>query len=65
MGFVQSVVKKMHGPFFFAEETVPGMTCLDILQLWLMTQLQNVPKIMPKQDGSPAQGSLAHPVYKM
>jgi len=26
--------QKIYGPFFFAEETVPGMTYLDILQLW-------------------------------
>jgi hypothetical protein len=35
--------QKVHGPFFFAEETVTGMAYLDMLQLWLMPQLQNVP----------------------
>jgi len=32
--------QKVYGPFFFAEETVTGMTYLDMLQLWLMPQLQ-------------------------
>ena len=31
---------KVYGPFFFAEETVTGMTYLDMLQLWLMPKLQ-------------------------
>jgi hypothetical protein len=35
--------QKVYSPFFFAEETVTGMTYLDILQLWLMPQLQNIP----------------------
>jgi hypothetical protein len=33
--------QKVYGPFFFAEETVTGMTYLDMLQL--MPQLQNKP----------------------
>jgi len=46
--------QKVYGPFFFAEETVTGMTYLDMLQLWLMPQLQNMPKFLFQQDGSPA-----------
>jgi hypothetical protein len=34
---------KVYSPFFVAKETVTGMTYLDILQLWLMPQLQNIP----------------------
>jgi hypothetical protein len=45
--------QKVHGPFFFAEETVTGMTYLDMLQLWLIPQLQNIPTFIFKQDGSP------------
>jgi len=37
--------QKVYGTFFFAEETVNGMTYLDMLQLWLMPQLQNIPTI--------------------
>jgi hypothetical protein len=44
----------VYGPFFFAEETVTGMTYLDMLQLWLMPQLQNIPTFIFPQDGSPA-----------
>ena len=46
--------QKVYGPFFFAEETVTGMTYLDMLQLWLMPQLQNIPTFIFQQDGSPA-----------
>jgi hypothetical protein len=46
--------QKVYGPFFFAEETVTGMTYLDMLQLWLMPRLQNIPPFMFHQDGSPA-----------
>jgi len=46
--------QKVYGPFFFAEETVTGMTYLDILQLWLMPQLPNIPTFIFQQDGSPA-----------
>jgi hypothetical protein len=35
--------QKVYGPFFVAEETITGMTYLDVLQLWLMPQLQNIP----------------------
>jgi len=34
--------QKVYSPFFFAVETVTGMTYLDMLQLWLMPQLQNI-----------------------
>jgi hypothetical protein len=46
--------QKVHGPFFFAEETVTGMIYLDMLQLWLMPQLQNIPTFIFQQEGSPA-----------
>jgi hypothetical protein len=46
--------KKVYGPFFFAEEIVTGMTYLDMLQLWLMPQLQNMLTFIFQQDGSPA-----------
>jgi hypothetical protein len=46
--------QKVYGPFFFAEETVTGMTYLDMLQLWLMPQLQNILMFIFQQDGSPA-----------
>jgi len=38
--------QKVYGPFFFAEETVTGMTYLDMLQ--------NIPMFIFQQDGSPA-----------
>jgi len=44
---------KVYGPFFFAEETVIGMTYLDMLQLWLMPQLQNIPTVIFQPDASP------------
>jgi hypothetical protein len=44
---------KVYSPFLFAEETVTGMTYLDMLQLWLMPQLQNIPTFIFQQDGSP------------
>ena len=46
--------QKVYGPFFFAEETVSGMTYMDMLQLWLMPQLQNITTSIFQQDGSPA-----------
>ena len=46
--------QKVYGPFFFAEGTITGMTYLDVLQLWLMPQLQNIPTFIFQQDGSPA-----------
>jgi hypothetical protein len=38
--------QKVYGPFFFAEETVTGMTYLDMLQ--------NIPTFIFQQDRSPA-----------
>ena len=29
----------MYGPFFYAEATVTGVSCLDVLQQWLFPQL--------------------------
>jgi hypothetical protein len=46
--------KKVYGPFFFAEETVTGMTYLDMLQLWLVPELQNIRTFIFQQDGSPS-----------
>jgi hypothetical protein len=31
---------KIYGPFFFAEATVTGATCLDMLEQWLLPQLE-------------------------
>jgi hypothetical protein len=45
--------QKVYGPFFFVEETVTGIAYLDMLRLWLMPQLQNIPKFIFQQDGSP------------
>jgi len=45
---------KVYSPFFFAEGTVTGMTYLNMLQLWLMTQLQYILMFIFQQDGSPA-----------
>jgi len=47
--------QKAYGSFFFAEETVTGMTYLDMLQLRLMPKLQNIPMFIFQQDRSPAQ----------
>ena len=44
---------QVYGPLFFAKETVTGMTYLDMLQLWLMSQLQNIPAFIFQQDRSP------------
>jgi len=46
--------QKVYGQFFYVEETVTGTTYLDMLQLWLMPQLQNMPTFIFQQDGSPA-----------
>jgi len=46
--------QKVYSPFFFAQETVTGMTYLDMLQLWLMPQLQNIPTFIFQQDEIPA-----------
>jgi hypothetical protein len=45
--------QKMYSPFF-AEETITGMTYLDMLRLWLMPQVQNIRMFIFQQDGSPA-----------
>jgi hypothetical protein len=45
--------QKVYAPFFFAEETVTGMTYLDMLQLWLMPQLQNIPMFIFREDEVP------------
>ena len=45
--------QKVCGPFFFAEGTITGMTYLDMLQPWLMPQLQNIQTFIFQQDGSP------------
>jgi hypothetical protein len=42
--------QKVYSPFLFAGETITGMTYLDILQLWLMPQLQNIPTFIFQQD---------------
>jgi hypothetical protein len=46
--------QKVYSPFIFAEETVTGMTYLDMLQLWLMPQLQNILTFIFQQGRSPA-----------
>ena len=46
--------RKVYGPFFFAEETVTGMSYLDMLHLWLMPQMQNIGTFIFQQDRSPA-----------
>jgi hypothetical protein len=45
---------KVHGSFFFAEPTVTGIYYLNILQLWLMPQLQEDSEdFISEHDGSP------------
>ena len=45
---------KVYGPFFFAEPTVTGINYLDMLQLWLMPQLQeDSESFIFQQDGAP------------
>jgi len=45
---------KVYGPFFFAEPTVTGINYLDMLQLWLMPQLQEGSEdFIFQQDGAP------------
>ena len=44
---------KFYGPLFFAEPTVTGINYLDMLQLWLMPQLQEDSKdFIFQQDGA-------------
>jgi hypothetical protein len=45
--------QKAYGPFFFAEETVTGMTYLDMLQQLLTPQLQNKTTFIFQQDEDP------------
>jgi len=45
---------KVYGPFFFAEPAVTGINYLDMLQLWLMPQLQEDSEyFIFQQDGAP------------
>jgi len=45
---------KVYGLFFFAEPTVTGINYLDMLQLWLMPQLQEDSEdFIFQQDGAP------------
>jgi len=45
---------KFYGPLFFAEPTVTGINYLDMLQLWLMPQLQEDSEdFIFQQDGAP------------
>jgi hypothetical protein len=45
---------KVYGPFFFVGPTVTGIKYLDVLQLWLMPQLQEDREyFIFKQDGAP------------
>jgi len=45
---------KVYGPFFFAEPTVTGINYLDMLQLWLIPQLQEeIVDFISQQDGAP------------
>jgi hypothetical protein len=45
---------KVYRPFSFVEPTVTGMNYVDLLQLWLMPQLQEDSKdIIFQQDGAP------------
>jgi len=41
--FCATSSQKVYGPFFCAQETVTGITYLDMLQLWLMPHLQKIP----------------------
>jgi len=44
---------KVYGPLFFAEPTATGINYLDMLQLWLMPQLQeNSKDFIFQQDGA-------------
>ena len=46
--------RNVYGPFFFAEPGVTGINYLDILQLWLMPQLQeDIVDFIFQQDGAP------------
>jgi hypothetical protein len=45
---------KIYGPFFFAEATVTGATYLDVLEQWLLPQLEeDSADFIFQQDGAP------------
>jgi hypothetical protein len=45
---------KVYGSFFFAEETVTGLTYLDRLGIWLLLQMnENSEDFIFQQDGAP------------
>ena len=45
---------KVYGPFFFVETTVTSINYLDMLQLWLVSQLQEDSEdLIFQQDGAP------------
>ncbi|PSN54312.1 hypothetical protein C0J52_11055 [Blattella germanica] len=46
-------LEMVYGPYFFAEDTVNGISYLDMLEFWLMQQLQTYPQIIFQQDGAP------------
>ena len=47
--------RRVFGPFFFAEDSVTGKVCLDMLENWLMPQLtdEEVQVYIYQQDGAP------------
>ena len=45
-------VSKGYGPFFFAKQTVTGVVYLDMLQQWLMPELQEDAIGFILQDGA-------------
>jgi hypothetical protein len=46
---------KIYGPFIFMEGTVTGMTYLDMLQQWLIPQLDDSNDYVFQQNGAPPQ----------
>lgn len=50
---------EVFGPFFFVEQTVTAVTYLDMLQLYLLPQLEDhQPNVMFQQDGAPPHWAL-------
>jgi hypothetical protein len=48
--------EKVYGPFFFTETTITGISYLDMLQQWLLPQLEeDSPGFIFQQDGAPPQ----------
>jgi hypothetical protein len=46
--------RKVYEPFFFTEKSVSGFAYLDMLQLWLLPQLQeDSDNLILQQDGAP------------